>query len=110
MILKVYPKEGVTNVGEVVTKDTDGLTIFMGSYEGTTGWAMIYPRTLDYSYEEIKKLEIIALTNKDYGNVSSKCGFQIRPSSHPLKIPLTIRHYQENKSSVDRETEKRKTK
>ena len=108
MILKVYPKEGVTNVGEVVTKETNGLTIFMGSYEGTTGWAMIYPRTLDYSYEEIRKLEIIALTNKDYGNVSSNCGFQIRPSSHPLKIPLIIRHYQENKSSVDRETEKRK--
>ena len=108
MIVKVCPKEGVTNVGEVVTKETNGLTIFMGSYEGTTGWAMIYPRTLGYSYEEIRKLEIIALTNKDYGNVSSNCGFQIRPSSHPLKIPLIIRHYQENKSSVDRETEKRK--
>ena len=108
MILKVYPKEGVTNVGEVVTKETNGLTIFMGSYEGTTGWAVIYPRTLDYSYEEIKKLEIIALTNKEYGNVSSNYGFQIPPCSHPLKIPLINRQSQENKTSVDTEIEKRK--
>ena len=82
----------------------------MGTYTGWTssGISLVARRTLDYSYEEIKKLEIIALTNKDYGNVSSNYGFQIPPCSHPLKIPLIIRHYQENKTSVDTEIEKRK--
>ena len=110
MIVKVCPKEGVTNVGEVAAKDTNGLTIDMGTYTGWTssGISLVARRTLDYSYEEIKKLEIIALTNKDYGNVSSNYGFQIPPCSHPLKIPLIIRHYQENKTSVDTEIEKRK--
>jgi filamentous hemagglutinin family protein len=109
MIVKVYPKEGVTNVGEVVAKDANGLTIDMGTYTGSTssGISLVVRRTLDYSYEEIKKLEIIALTNKDYGNVSSNYGFQIPPCSHPKKIPLINRQSQENKTSVDTEIKKK---
>jgi len=109
MILKVYPKEGVTKVGEVVAKDTNGISIYMRSYEGRTGYSVIlYPSFLNYSYDEIQKLEIIALTNEEYQNEYSIYGFQILPSSHPLKNPISNRHSQENKTSVDRKTEKTK--
>jgi len=112
MIVKVYPKEGVTNVGEVVAKDANGLTIDMGTYTGSTssGISLVVRRTLDYSYEEIKKLEIIGLTNKDYGNVSSNYGFQIPLVATPKRFLLSTGNLRKIKQVLIQKSKKEKKK